>query len=271
MAINQQQPQGWWARLMAWLRGGQRGDAGRKAAAAAEKAKARLQDVRSGEAARKAEAAIKDLREGEVGRKAEAAIKDLREGETGRKAKAALQDLRDSDVVGKARDTARDALRDLKTSDAGRKAKAALRDLRDSPGTGDRDGSGGSGDKSLADSAGGGFRRVRRHRRPETDWVSWGGPRGSGSHGRLGQLGRSRLRTAGPVAVDSRSRGFGARSGRLGMIEAESLGLPSGQCGGYAERGNPGGGGRVQVADGGSVVMHCHLTCANDSANVNPG
>jgi hypothetical protein len=232
MAIDQQQPQGWWARLMAWLRGGQRGDAGRKAAAAAEKAKARLQDVRSGEAARKAESAIKDLREGEVGRKAEAAIKDLREGETGRKAKAALQDLRDSDVVGKARDTARDALRDLKTSDAGRKAKAALRDLRDSAGTGDR-GDGGSDDKSLAAPAG--WSAPRGLRRPRHGW------------------GGAAWATAWPAAVAARARGSGARSGRLGMIGAESLGLPSGLCDGYAERGNTGGGGGVQVADGGFV------------------
>jgi hypothetical protein len=41
-------------------------------------------------------------------------------------------------VVGKARDTAREAIRDLRDSDAGRKAKAAIRDLRDSPGTGDK-------------------------------------------------------------------------------------------------------------------------------------
>jgi hypothetical protein len=41
-------------------------------------------------------------------------------------------------VVGKARDTARDALRDLRDSDAGRKAKAAIRDLRDSPGINDK-------------------------------------------------------------------------------------------------------------------------------------
>jgi hypothetical protein len=41
-------------------------------------------------------------------------------------------------VVGKARDTARDAIRDLRDSDAGRKAKAAIRDLRDSNGTGDK-------------------------------------------------------------------------------------------------------------------------------------
>ena len=40
--------------------------------------------------------------------------------------------------MGKARDTAREAIRDLRDSDAGRKAKAAIRDLRDSPGTGDK-------------------------------------------------------------------------------------------------------------------------------------
>ena len=83
MAEFEQQAKGWWAKVIAWLRGGQRTDAGRKA-------------------------------------------------------KAALQDLRDSDVVGKARDTAREAIRDLRDSDAGRKAKAAIRDLRDSPGTGDK-------------------------------------------------------------------------------------------------------------------------------------
>jgi len=41
-------------------------------------------------------------------------------------------------VVGKARDTARDAIRDLRDSDAGRKAKAAIRDLRDGSGPGDK-------------------------------------------------------------------------------------------------------------------------------------
>jgi hypothetical protein len=83
MAGLEQQARDWWAKLVGWLRGGQRTDAGRKA-------------------------------------------------------RAALQDLRDSDVVGKARDTARDALRDLRDSDAGRKAKAAIRDLRDSPGINDK-------------------------------------------------------------------------------------------------------------------------------------
>ena len=55
------------------------------------------------------------------------------------------------------------------------------------------------------------------------------------------------------------------------LRRARAAGVPARRSDGYAERGNPGGGGRVQVADGGSVVMHCHLTCANDSANVNPG
>jgi hypothetical protein len=115
VAEFEQQVKGWWSKVTAWLRGGQRTDASRKA-----------------------KAAVQDLRDSETARKAEAAFKDLREGETGRKAKAALQDLRDSDVVGKARDTAREAIRDLRDSDAGRKAKAALRDLRDSAGTGDK-------------------------------------------------------------------------------------------------------------------------------------
>ena len=119
VAEFEQQVKGWWSKVTAWLRGGQRG--GQRT-----------------DAGRKAKAAVQDLRDSETARKAEAAFKDLREGETGRKAKAALQDLRDSDVVGKARDTAREAIRDLRDSDAGRKAKAALRDLRDSAGTGDK-------------------------------------------------------------------------------------------------------------------------------------
>src|SRR5260370_6084949 len=127
MAEFEQQLREWWSKLTAWLRGGQRADAARKA-------KAALEDLRASDAARKAEAALRDLREGQVGRKAEAALRDLREGETGRKAREALRDLRDSDAVGKARG----ALRDLRDGDAGRKAKAAIRDLRDSPETHDK-------------------------------------------------------------------------------------------------------------------------------------
>ena len=61
MAEFEQQAKGWWAKVIAWLRGGQRTDAGRKA-------KAALQDLRTSETGRKAEAKIKDLRDGEVGR-----------------------------------------------------------------------------------------------------------------------------------------------------------------------------------------------------------
>jgi hypothetical protein len=102
----EQQVRSWWARLMAWLRGGQRAEA-------TQRAKAALTDLRDSDAGRKTEAAI-----GEAGRIAEAAIRDLREGEAGRKAK--------------------DALRDLRDSDAGQKARAALRDLRDGQKTRDK-------------------------------------------------------------------------------------------------------------------------------------
>jgi hypothetical protein len=107
MADLERQVRGWWARLVAWLRSGQRADSGHKA-------KAMLEDIRGSEARRKAEAALKDLREGEAGRKAREAVRELREGEAGRKAREAVRDLRDSD--------------------AARKAKAALRDLRDGAG-----------------------------------------------------------------------------------------------------------------------------------------
>jgi hypothetical protein len=120
MSEMEQQVRGWWAKVIAWLRGGQRGDA-------THRAKTALADLRDSETGRKAEAAIRDLRQGEVGRKAEAAIRDLREGDAGRKAKDALRDLRDSDAGQKAKD----ALRDLRGSEAGRRARAAIRDLRD--------------------------------------------------------------------------------------------------------------------------------------------
>ena len=63
MAEFEEQVKGFWAKVIAWLRGGQRGDT-------AQKARGALQDMRTSETARKAEAAIKDLREGETGRKA---------------------------------------------------------------------------------------------------------------------------------------------------------------------------------------------------------
>jgi hypothetical protein len=127
MAEFSEQLRRFWARLAAWLNGGQRAETTRKA-------KAALEDLRDSDAARRAEAALRDLRQGEVGRKAEAAIRDLREGETGRKAREALRDLRDSDAGRRARE----ALRDLRDSDAGRKATAAIRDLRDHEETGDK-------------------------------------------------------------------------------------------------------------------------------------
>lgn len=68
MSEIERQVRGWWARLLAWLRGG---DASRRA-------KSALQDVRTSDAGRKAEAALRDLREGEAGRKAKAALRDLR-------------------------------------------------------------------------------------------------------------------------------------------------------------------------------------------------
>src|ERR1700683_1633996 len=76
MSEMEQQVRGWWARVIAWLRGGQRADA-------THRAKAALADLRDSETGRKAEAAIRDLRQGEVGRKAEAAIRDLRGGRAG--------------------------------------------------------------------------------------------------------------------------------------------------------------------------------------------
>jgi hypothetical protein len=56
MAEFEQQAKGWWAKVIAWLRGGQRTDAGRKA-------KAALQDLRDSETGRKAKAAFRDLRD----------------------------------------------------------------------------------------------------------------------------------------------------------------------------------------------------------------
>jgi hypothetical protein len=111
MAEMEQQVRSWWAKVIAWLRGGQ-----------------------PAEATHRAKAALADLRDSETGRKAEAAIRDLREGEAGRKAKDALRDLRDSDAGQKAKD----ALRDLRDSDAGRRARAAIRDLRDGADTRDK-------------------------------------------------------------------------------------------------------------------------------------
>src|ERR1019366_6926855 len=86
MAGLEQQARDWWAKLVGWLRGGQRADAGRKARAA-------LEDIRTSDTGRKAEAALRDLREGETARDA---LRDLRDSDAGRKAKAAIRDLRDS-------------------------------------------------------------------------------------------------------------------------------------------------------------------------------
>src|ERR1019366_372113 len=72
MAGLEQQARDWWAKLVGWLRGGQRTDAGRKARAA-------LDDIRTSDTGRKAEAALRDLRDSDAGRKAKAAIRDLRD------------------------------------------------------------------------------------------------------------------------------------------------------------------------------------------------
>jgi len=125
MSEIERQVRGWWARLMAWLRGAQHGEA-------AQRAKTAFGDMRTSDTGRKAESALRDLRGSDAARKAEAALRDLREGEAGRKAKEAFRDLRDSEAVGKARDAARDVLRDLREGEAGRKAKETSRDLRDS-------------------------------------------------------------------------------------------------------------------------------------------
>jgi hypothetical protein len=127
MSEFEQELRSWWARLVSWLHGDQRGDTARKA-------KAAVQELRDSDAGRRAEAALRDLHQGEMGRKAEAAVRDLREGETGRKAREALRDLRDSDAGRRARE----ALQDLRDSEAGRKAEAALRDLRDGGATHDK-------------------------------------------------------------------------------------------------------------------------------------
>ena len=110
MSEIERQARGWWARLLAWVRGAQNGDAARKA-------RETLQDVRTSDAGRK----DRSRRCATCG--------------TGRRRaarpSAAVRDLRDSEAVGKARDAAKDMVRDLREGDAGRKAKEALRDLRD--------------------------------------------------------------------------------------------------------------------------------------------
>ncbi len=84
MSEIERQVRGWWARLLAWLRGAQGGDAARKG----RKAKEAIKDLRDSEAVGKARDAAKDvlrdLREGDTGRKAKEAIKDLRDGASGR-------------------------------------------------------------------------------------------------------------------------------------------------------------------------------------------
>ncbi len=72
MSEIERQVQGWWARLIAWLRGAQHGEAARRARSA-------LQEARASDAGQRAEAAVRDLREGEAGRKAKAALRDLRD------------------------------------------------------------------------------------------------------------------------------------------------------------------------------------------------
>ena len=74
MSEIERQARNWWARLLAWLRGAQGGDAARKAREA-------LQDVRTSDAGRRAESALRDLKDSDAGRKAKDAIKDLREEE----------------------------------------------------------------------------------------------------------------------------------------------------------------------------------------------
>jgi hypothetical protein len=73
MSEIERQARGWWSRLLAWLRGAQRGDA-----------------------AQRARTAVQDMRASDAGRKVETALRDLRDSDAGRKAKAALHDLRDS-------------------------------------------------------------------------------------------------------------------------------------------------------------------------------
>ena len=64
----ERQARGWWARLMAWLRGAQNGDTARKAREA-------LQDARTSDAGRRAESALRDMRDSDAGRKAKEAIR----------------------------------------------------------------------------------------------------------------------------------------------------------------------------------------------------
>jgi hypothetical protein len=66
----ERQARGWWARLLAWLRGAQDGDAARKA-------RETLQDVRTSDAGRRAESALRDLKDSDAGRKAKDALREL--------------------------------------------------------------------------------------------------------------------------------------------------------------------------------------------------
>src|SRR6266704_2868942 len=95
MSEIERQVRGFWARLLAWLRG-----------------------PRGAEATRRAKSALDDVRTSQAARRAEAALRDLKDGDAGRKAKAAFQDLRDSEAVGKAKEATRGALHDLRDKDA---------------------------------------------------------------------------------------------------------------------------------------------------------
>ena len=63
MSEIERQARNWWARLLAWLRGAQDGDAARKA-------RETLQDVRTSDAGRRAESALRDLKDSDASRKA---------------------------------------------------------------------------------------------------------------------------------------------------------------------------------------------------------
>src|SRR6476646_9680680 len=77
MSEIERQARNWWARLLAWLRGAQNGDAARKA-------RETLQDVRTSDAGQRAESALRDLRGSDATRKAKEAIRDLRDSASGR-------------------------------------------------------------------------------------------------------------------------------------------------------------------------------------------
>lgn len=89
------------------------GDLRQEASSRAQRAAARLNDLRESGRGKRAASALHDLRSSDAAKRAEAALHDLRTSDAGKRAESALADLRQREPVKKAEENARRVLHDL--------------------------------------------------------------------------------------------------------------------------------------------------------------